>query len=161
MAKLQGWIYQIIYLVVFLNMTVSLVQKKTYARYLRVVCGWLLTLYILIPVVGWLGNGNESLPEFSVTGGMMEENREGLLEHMLSFYEQGMEKQVIRYVKDEGYEPVAVRVELTGNGETMEIARITIVVGAGKDAEELKKSLAVFYHLREEVISVSVAESRG
>lgn len=91
----------------------------------------------------------------------MEENREGLLEHMLSFYEQGMEKQVIRYVKDEGYEPVAVRVELTGNGETMEIARITIVVGAGKDAEELKKSLAVFYHLREEVISVSVAESRG
>lgn len=157
MEALREWIYRILYLMVFLNMVVTLVQKERYGRYLRIVAGWLLTLYVMVPLLDFFGNGAVIWPEFSIAG-EAEIDSEEPDAYMQSFYEQGLEKQLIRFIRSEGFEPVAVRVTISGKEENMSITGLYAVIAKGQDVSELKEVLVSYYRLNEEVVKVTVPE---
>ncbi len=158
MEAFQEWIYRILYLVVFLNMVVALVHKESYGKYLRIVAGWLLTLYVMVPLLDFFGNGAMAWPEFSVTGEEEEADSAEFDACMQSFYEQGLERQLLRFIRSKEYEPVAVRVTISGKEENMSITGLYVVISAGQDTSALKEILVSYYRIPEDVIKVTVPQ---
>ncbi len=162
LASLQQWTYQILCLIIFMNLFLQLVHKESYGRYLRVTAGWLLALYILNPIALWLtGSGStDGLPELS--GEMQEYSGEaffGMDEQMLAYYEQGVEEQILRFIRDEGYEPKGVRVRLSYEDEEMRMEGIWILLSPGQEVAPLKESLSSYYHISQELLYITVAQA--
>lgn len=164
MFGVQQWIYRVLYLIIFMNLLVQLVQKESYGRYLRVAAGWLLALYILNPIAQWLtGSGSlEGLPEIPETSEELSgENLSGMDGRMLAYYEQGMEEQILQFIRDEGYEPLGVRVSLSYQGDTMAITGIWISLVPGQEVVPLKESLSSYYHISQELLYVTVPDAEA
>ncbi|MDO4316791.1 MAG: stage III sporulation protein AF [Lachnospiraceae bacterium] len=161
MLGVQQWIYRVLYLIIFMNLFVQLVHKESYGRYLRVAAGWLLALYILNPIAQWLsGSGSlDGLPEIpQATEELTGEELSGMDGRMLAYYEQGMEEQILQFIRDEGYEPLGVRVSLAYQGDTMGITGIWISLAPGQEVAPLKESLSSYYHISQDLLYVTIPD---
>lgn len=168
MSSFMAWVKQIFVISILSGLLIHILPSEKYQKYIRLICGVLLTVVCISPLITVLGKDKNSYDDFYksfVKSGEIEElkNRlqfeEASQKELFKEYEAAVVDRIEERVLDRGLNPVETKVVIDWdeNSKTYgTVQRITVKVHE-KDEDamvSLKNELAQYYDINMANVSI-------
>lgn len=152
-------IQRMIILMILMNVALQLTDLERYGKYLRLVTGCMLAIYILTPVAGLLA---EEQSVFTGEGWIEEATgEEGMAaaeETRLEYYVRSAEKQLLDALLHAGYDVNGVHVELVLEGGSATLTSVTVYCKTQAQENAVKQYLVEVYRVNASHIVTTAME---
>ncbi len=153
-------IQRMIILMILINVALQLTDLERYGKYLRLVTGCMLAVYILTPVAGLLTEEQSIFPgEAWITEATGEESAEQADETRLEYYVRSAEKQLLDALLNAGHDVNGVHVELTMEGSSVTLSSVTVYCKTKDQENAVKQYLVEVYRVdASHIVTTAVEE---
>ncbi len=152
-------IQRMIILMILINVALQLTDLERYGKYLRLVTGCMLAIYILTPVAGLLAEEKSIFTGEAWIAEATEENAEQADETRLEYYVQSAEKQLLDALLNAGHDVNGVHVELTIAEGSATLTSVTVYCKTKDQENAVKQYLVEVYRVdASHIVTTAVEE---